>query len=146
MFWVLWLGIILIFISSILGVFAWNGSLMELVKIKTAKNLWILSAAGITLGLLLFIYSIASILNTPALIIKFSTVSQNPTPVWMWLAILLLLAGGFIVGIPTQLYQLKFVKLSRESRKNIFYLGIIVLAISVLLIVWLLMPGNQLPA
>jgi len=146
MFWVLWLGIALIFISSVLGVFAWNGNLMELVKIKTAKNLWIISAVGITLGLLLFIYSIFTIINTPSMLIKFSNVSQNPTPGLMWLAILLLLVGGFVVGIPTQLYQLKFVKISRDSRKNIFYLGIILLAISVLLMTWLLMPGNQLPA
>lgn len=146
MFWVLWLGIALIFISSVVGVFAWNGNLMELVKIKTAKNLWIISTVGITLGLLLFVYSIFTIINTPSMLIKFSNVSQNPTPGLMWLAILLLLVGGFVVGIPTQLYQLKFVKLSRDSRKNVFYLGIVLLAISVLLMIWLLMPGNQLPA
>jgi hypothetical protein len=144
MFWVLWLGIALIFVSSVVGVLAWNGNLLELVKIKTAKNLWLVSAIGITVGLILFVYSILTIMNTPDMVIKFSTVNQTPS--WMWLAILLLVVGGFVVGIPTQLYQLKFVKLSRYSRRNIFYLGMIILVISVLLVIWLLLPGNQLPA
>ena len=144
MFWLLWLGIALIFESSVIGVLAWNGNLLEIVKIKTAKNLWLLSAVGITIGLILFVYSIATILNTPAMVVKFSAVNQ--TPDWMWLAILLLLVGGFVIGIPTQLYQLKFVKLSRRSRERIFYAGIVLLVVSVLLLVWLLLPGNQLPA
>ncbi|MCX6777150.1 MAG: hypothetical protein NTY73_04265 [Candidatus Micrarchaeota archaeon] len=144
MFWILWLGIALIFVSSVIGVLAWNGNLLELVKIKTAKNLWLISAIGITLGLILFICSIFTIMNTPDLLIKFSTVNQTPS--WMWLAILMLLVGGFIIGIPTQLYQLKFVKLSRYKRRNLFYLGMVLLVISVLLVIWLLLPGNQLPA
>jgi len=143
-FWLLWLGIALIFVSSVLGVLAWNGNLLELVKIKTAKKLWLVSAIGITLGLILFVYSILTIMNTPDMFIKFSTVNQTPS--WMWLAILLLLVGGFVVGIPTQLYQLKFVKLSKDTRRNLFYLGMILLVISVLLVILLLLPGNQLPA
>jgi uncharacterized membrane protein len=87
-----------------------------------------------------------TIVNTPALISKFSAIYQSSPPVWIWIAIFLLLLGGFIVGIPTQLYQLKFTRLSREMRENLFYLGMLLLTLSVLTLIWLLIPGNQLPA
>jgi len=66
--------------------------------------------------------------------------------IWMWIAILLLIIGGFVVGLPTQLYQLKLTKLTRDMRQNLFYLGILLLVISMLVLIWLLIPGNQLPA
>lgn len=146
MFWVLWLSLVLIFLSSIIGVYAWNGVLLEIVKIKNAKNLWLASAVMVLLGFLLFIWSISEIVGTPALMIKFLTVYQTSPPVWIWAAIFMLLLGGFIIGIPTQLYQLKFAKLTREMRKNLFYLGMLLLVVSVLILIWLLVPGNQLPA
>lgn len=146
MFWVLWFSLVLIFIFSIVGVFAWNGNLLELIKIKTAKKLWLLSVVGITLGLLLFIWSVATIMNTPSMILKFLTLPSASPPLWLWCAISLLLIGGFIVGIPTQLYQLKLTKISRDMRKNLFYVGMFLLVVSVLLLIWLFIPGNQLPA
>ncbi len=146
MFWVLWLSLVMIFISSIMGVYSWNGILLELVKIKTAKKLWLLSAVLVLIGLLLFIWSIATIANTPALISKFSNFYQTSPPVWVWTAVFLLLLGGFIIGVPTQLYQLKLAKLSRDMRKNLFYLGMLLLVLSILILIWLLVPGNQLPA
>jgi hypothetical protein len=146
MFWILWLSLILIFISSIIGVYAWNGVLLEIVKIKDAKKLWLISAVMVFIGLLLFIWSIATIVSTPDLLTKFSTVYQTSPPLWIWTALFFLLLGGFVIGVPTQLYQLKFTKLSKDSRKNLFYCGILLLALSVLILIWLLMPGNQLPA
>lgn len=146
MFWVLWLSLVLIFISSIIGVYAWNGVLLEIVKIKDAKNLWLASAIMVIIGFLLFIWSISEIVGTPALMLKFLTVYQTSPPVSIWVAIFMLLLGGFIIGIPTQLYQLKFTKLTKDMRKNLFYLGMLLLVISVLILIWLLMPGNQLPA
>jgi uncharacterized protein with PQ loop repeat len=146
MFWVLWLSLTLVFISSIIGIYGWNGTLLELVKIKTAKKLWLTSAVIGAIGLILFIWSTWTIMNTPALIGKFSDIYQSSPPVWVWTAIFLLLLGGFMIGIPTQLYQLKFTKMSRDARKNIFYLGMLLLALSVLILIWLLVPGNQLPA
>jgi len=146
MFWVLWLSLVLIFLSSIIGVYAWNGVLLEIVKIKNAKNLWLASAVMVVIGFLLFIWSISEIVGTPALMSKFLTVYQTSPPVWIWAAIFMLFLGGFIIGIPTQLYQLKFAKLTRDMRNNLFYLGMLLLVVSVLILIWLLMPGNQLPA
>ena len=146
MFWVLWLSLALIFISSIMGGYAWNGILLELVKIKTAKKLWLISAFMVLVGFLLFIWSIATITSTPELVSKFSTLYQTQPPVWIWTALFLLFLGGFMIGIPTQLYQLKFAKLSRDLRKNLFYLGMVLLVLSIIILIWLLLPGNQLPA
>ena len=146
MFWVLWLSLTLIFVSSIIGIYAWNVILLEIVKIKTAKKLWVISAVIVILGLLLFIWSVGTIAGTPALVDKFSTVSQNYPPVWVWTAMFFLLLGGFIIGVPTQLYQLKFAKISTEARRNLFHIGMLLLVLSVLILVWLLIPGNQLPA
>ncbi|NYZ76046.1 hypothetical protein H0N98_02235 [Candidatus Micrarchaeota archaeon] len=146
MFWVVWLSLTLIFISSIIGIYSWNGILLELVKIKTAKKLWVISAVMVLIGLLLFIWSIATIVNTPSLVDKFSTFYTTSPPVLVWTAVFLLLLGGFIIGVPTQLYQLKFTKLSKDMRNNLFYVGMLLLVLSVILLIWLLMPGNQLPA
>lgn len=146
MFWILWLGLLLIFISSVIGVYAWDGVLLELVKIKTAKNLWITSAVLVVLGLLLFIWSLMTITNDPMLSYQLLTLYQTSPPVLVWVAILFLLLGGFIIGVPTQLYQLKFTRLSKDTRRNLFYLGMLLLVLSLLLLLWLLLPGNQLPA
>ena len=145
MFWILWFSLVVILLSSVVGVFSWNGSLLEIVKIKLAKKLWMLSVIGITLGLLLFAWSVLEIMNTPSLVAKFSRVPTTPS-IWMWIAILLLILGGFVVGLPTQLYQLKLTKLTRDMRQNLFYLGMFLLVISMLILIWLLIPGNQLPA
>jgi hypothetical protein len=146
MFWILWLSLTLIFISSIIGIYAWNGILLEVVKIKTAKKLWVVSAVAVIIGLLLFIWSVGTIAGTPALVDKFSTLSQNYPPLWIWTAMFFLLLSGFIIGVPTQLYQLKFAKLSLDLRRNLFRVGMLLLALSIIILIWLLMPGNQLPS
>jgi|GEM_PF-2580599 len=145
MFWVLWFSLVVLLLSSLAGVFAWNGNLLELVKIKTARNLWVISAVGIAIGLILFLLSATTIINNPALVVKFSNLPAAPS-IWMWCAVLLLLAGGFIVGVPTQVHQLKLARLSREFRSNVFYFGVVLILLGVLLLIWLLLPGNQLPA
>lgn len=145
MFWVLWFSLVVIMLSSGVGVFAWNGNLLDIVRTKTAKNMWILSVVGITIGLILFLVSVFTILNTPSLVVKFSSVVPSPQG-WVWLAVILLLAGGFVVGVPTQVYQLKLARISPHTRRNLFYGGMLLLLLGVLLLIWLLLPGNQLPA
>ncbi|MEM3556226.1 MAG: hypothetical protein QXF56_05900 [Candidatus Micrarchaeia archaeon] len=145
MFWVLWFSLVVIMVSSIAGVFAWNGNLLEVVRIKTAKNLWLLSVVGIAIGLILFLISVFTILNTPSMIIKFSSIPPSP-PFWIWIAVILLIAGGLVVGVPTQVYQLKLAKITTKTRTNLFYVGMAILALGVLLLIWLLLPGNQLPS
>lgn len=146
MFWLLWIGMAIIFAASLLSVYAWNGRLLEVVDVKTAKKNWTYSVLGMFIGVLIFLVSDYYIITNPELAMKLSYARDQSIPNLFWLAVVLLLLGGFVIGFPTQLYKLEFKKYPKEYRRRVFYMGLALLGLGLLLFALLLMPGSLLPA
>jgi len=131
---------LIIFMSSFLGIYAWNGRLLEIVNVKTAKRNWIYSIIGIAIGLIISIIAGYYIMVTPELALELST-AKGTVPNMFWLTIFLLFLGGFIIGTTTQLYKLEFKKFAKENRKRLFYIGMILLGLGLFLLIVLLIPN-----
>jgi drug/metabolite transporter (DMT)-like permease len=136
----------IIFAASLLSVYAWNGRLLEVVDVKTAKKNWTYSVLGMFIGVLIFLVSDYYIITNPELAMKLSYARDQSIPNLFWLAVVLLLLGGFVIGFPTQLYKLEFKKYPKEYRRRVFYMGLALLGLGLLLFALLLMPGSLLPA
>ncbi|MFH0834761.1 MAG: hypothetical protein V1881_00250 [Candidatus Micrarchaeota archaeon] len=138
MFWWLWLGMLVLMPCAFIATYAWNARLLGILDKKRAEKFWSSSMMGIVGGLILVLVS-TWLIQVADGVVRGGPIYWAP----FWATVGSMAVGVVLASSAAHLDKMGF-DLSKQWKKNLFYLGLVFLAIGTAGMLCLMFPPNLL--
>ena len=138
MFWWLWLGMLVLMPCAWLATYAWNARLLGILDKKRAEQFWSSSMFGIVGGLILVLVS-TWLINAADGVARGGPIYWAP----FWATVGAMAVGALVASAAAHTNKVGF-EMSKQWQKNLFYLGLLFLAIGMAGMLYLMYPPNVL--